>query len=204
MISPISARTHKDYKSYSINDAEVLLKFIDVLRKRAEAGCNTPYTLPVFLGHAVINQRQIKVLIDMAVTNKSEVNIPGNLIFWVYRSCATTNTKCPIELPHICKVKSPLGEKFFVTSRTDWAAHRDATVNLTKSVQISDHAKLQYLTRVLGMNIDELLSNFPTETLKTKGRLLGEGRYEHVVGDFLYIMDKNVCVTILNKSMVVI
>lgn len=204
MISPVSARTHKDFRYYSISDAEILYKFIEELRIKASNGCNTPYNTDAYLRHTIINKHQLKVLIDMAVTAESDVKIPGNLIFWVYRSCVATDTKCPIELPHICKIQSPNGEQFFITSKEDWAAHRDATVNQDKPIQVSDHAKLQYLSRVMHLDVEGMLKMFPFNLLEEEGRLLEDGRREHEIGDYLFIMDKNVCVTILNKSMVVI
>lgn len=202
MISPISARTHKDYKFYSARDAIRLHSFIGVLRNNATDGMNTPYPADSFIRHAADNRHKLKVWINEASLNLSDVKIPGNLIFWVYRGCNAMNIKSPIELPHICKVPAAAGEKFYVASKEDWKAHRDVTVNKDKPIMISDHAKLQYLSRVAYMDVEGILDGFPLERLTGEGRTLEDGRVEHEIGDFLFIMDKNVCVTILNKAMV--
>ncbi len=203
MISPISARTHQEYHHYTPSDALVIYNFIDVLREKAVAGGTTPYNADAFIRHTTINRHQIKVLIDLAATNLCDVKMPGNLIFWLYRGSVAMDTKCPVELPHICKIHSPSGEQFFVTSKEDWQAHRDATVNQNKPLQVSDHAKLQYLSRVQHLDVDGMMSGFPFDLLKGEGRLLEDGRREHSIGEFLFVMDRNVCVTVLKKSMVV-
>lgn len=203
MDSPISAETHKEFKVYSADSAVHLYQFIDELRKYAKAGKKTPYNSGTFIRHANVNRHTLKAEIDAAITSLEDVKISASILFWVYRGCMAMSLQCPVELPHICKIFTNSGEKFYVTSKEDWAAHRDATLNQSNVTTISDHAKLQFLTRVVGLDIDKLLKTFPFEKLKTKGRLLEDGRYEHTVGSFLFIMDGNVCVSVLNKGMIV-
>lgn len=204
MISPVTADTHKDYKVYPINEVNLLIDFIGSLRKAVLSGVKPPYDKTAFVNHTLVNQHHLKVLIDMAVTSKTDVKIPGNIIFWLFRGSTATNVSCPVVLPHICKVQAGTKELFLISSRKDWTIHREVMQKQNKNIQVSDHAKLQYLQRVLAMDVDNLLKDFPINDLRGNSRLLSDGRREISVGDFLYIMDENTCVTILNKSMVAI
>ena len=204
MNSPVSADTHKEYKTYSNGDAIKLNSFIGLLQSKAASGSKTPYNTDTFVRHAGANRQEIKRLVSNSLLRPEphDVDIPASILFWVYRGCAAMDIRCPVEVPHICKLPSPQGEKFFVTTKEDWAAHRAATVPHSNKPQVSDHAKLQYLSRVLGINIESMLSSFPEIT--GKGEALADGRTAYEIGDFTYIVDNGICVTILSKRMVVI
>ena len=187
-----------------MQDALKLYRFISQLKTKATDGGNTPYNRDTFIRHAEVNSGKLKKLITIAscCPEYHGISIAASLLFWVYRGSAATELKSPIELPHICKLPSPEGEQFFVTTKSEWAAHRHATIKTSKQTQVSDHAKLQYLSRVLGINVDDMLSGFP----KVNGSCdtLEDGRQAYTVGNHTYIYDDNVCVTILSKNMVVI
>ncbi len=202
-MSLVSKATHKEYQSYSLKEAMALYRFIRVLREDAEAGCNAPYHADAFIKHAETNRRIIHGIIHPAMGELAQdVKIPANIIFWVYRGCTAMGRVCPIELPHICKAPSDEGERFFVTTKQEWAAHREATVSAGSMVKISDHAKLNYLSRVMGVDVDALLNDFPSKQLLGKGKVLDDGRTEHLIGDHVYLTAGNICVTVLHKGMV--
>lgn len=204
MVSPVSAETHKEYHTYIIHHAVELHSFIGILQQVVSKGSKSPYTAATFIKHSKINRKTLKSLIDTALTNEqSTIRVPATMIFWVYRGCTATGERCPVELPHICKIKTPTGEKFFATSKQDWVAHRASCNVLDKCTKISDHAKLNYLSRVKGVDIDNLLEDFPYALLSdNKGTLLSDGRYGYTLGDYVYIMANGTCVTVLNKGMV--
>jgi hypothetical protein len=206
MPSPVTTETHKQHQPYIVADVIELYSFVRMLRTLVKGGRKAPYIPEVFINHARTNGALLKELINSALLTEAEhINIPASIIFWVYRGCTATGEVCPIDLPHICKLPSSKGENFFVTSKDDWMAHRSATCVDFIPAKLSDHTKLKYLARVKGIDIDALLDDFPFSSLeKSKGTELADGRYEHIIGDYIYVMAGKTCVTILNRGMVTI
>lgn len=181
MRSPVSSETHNEYKTYPVAEAVKLLSFINLLKENACTGSKTPYYADTFINHAIANRHSLKQLIDAALLQEEpqEVNVPANMLFWVYRACISMDIDCVLELPHICKLPSPKGEKFFVASKHEWIAHREATYVRGVRLKVSDHAKLGYLSRVMGIDVDASLIDFPfAQILSGKGNRLEDGTGE--------------------------
>ena len=202
MKTPISPETHLTYQSYNRTDTLKLIGFMYQLKVKATKGGKTPYTPLTFIKHAEININTITELEAASHKRKEDfVNVPANIIFWVYRACIAGGWVCPVTLPHICKLSDPLGETFFVATKEEWQQHREATYAKADALSISDHAKIQYLTRVKGFNMEKAFEDFPESQLKKGGELLGDGRHKYHIGNYVYIMDGNVCVTVLPAGM---
>lgn len=197
MVSPVSAATHKTYKTYSRRDAIAMLGLIGQIARTAKFHKKAPYSLRTFLQHADVNHSQMNAIIAYA---KTQVHVPATLLFWLYRSCKNLQISCDVELPHICKIASPTGEKFYVTDKTDWLAHRDATTD-KKTIKIREHAKTQFLKRVIGIDVEFLLSHFPTAVLEMEGEALPSGGKAVTHKDHIYIIEDGECVSVLNKGM---
>lgn len=191
-LSPVSDTTHKQYKIYSKKDVTYLIHLISCIVRNAWKG--TPYKKSTFLQHAQINKQKLS-----QVSKSKHIEVPATILFWLRRATLATKTSSNLVLPHICKVTTSEGEKFYVTNRADWQKHREATKQSDKSLVVSDHCILQYLRRVHGLDIDAYLKGFPKETL-TK-QVNPNNRIEVSVGDFTYIIEGNTCVTVLSAGM---
>lgn len=69
---------------------------------------------------------------------------------------------------------------------------------LTNGLQISDHAKLRYMERVLGMDVDALCAPLITEQLLRVATVLGNGTFPIGEGNIMAVVNGNTIITVLN------
>lgn len=68
-----------------------------------------------------------------------------------------------------------------------------------RKINVSDHAVIRYLERVLGMDIEELKQDIITDDIARKIKAMGNGNYG-IEGGFRMIVKDNVVLTIFKKS----
>lgn len=201
MSSRISTETHKTYAAFHLDEMLFLIAFVDEVCAKARASGKAPYGLAAFLRHA--GQNKFALYRAKAQHDKDTLTakVPANMLFWMFRAGTVLNVVCPVPLPHVCKVPHEDGEQFFVVSKEEWIQERETAQEKIRPITIADHAKVQYLQRVLGINVDAMLAGFPLGELSNNPIELDDGRKKVTVGDFTYILDGNTCVTVLHKAM---
>lgn len=192
----ISAKTHKTYMTVS---SEVADSFIATIREYLDNYSSfTLYRKDTFTRHCVSNIDILTINRDYPV-EEGECRIPGSLVFWMFRVSGHLNIPPPIQLPHIIKLIENGDEKFYIVSKDEWIEFRNKTYG-DKVSAISDHAKVQYMTRVLGIDVEKLMKSFPFGEFGDEPKALADGRSGHLVGDYIYIMDGSTCISVLEKG----
>lgn len=183
------------YKQYSVAKLNQLKEYVVKLRQHAN-NRNTPYSLKTYMNHLNANYHTLCSL----VPKDGFVRVEASLLFWLYRSAGALKLPCPLALPHIFKQREGDEEHFYIVSKEEWKTLRDSVLGKPPSSAYSDHAQLQYLARVLHIDIDALMQGAP-KVSAGRGKILADGRRSIVIGNHVYIMDGATCVSVLNKGM---
>lgn len=188
----ISPDTHKQYLNYSPVEFAKLIEFLDSLESLSKTH-GALYGAAVFLKHLEANKAAVRL---------SARKVPASVLFWLYRVCAYMRHSCPVFLPHIVKSIIEGKEMFFVVTRTEWAEHKNNVRKVKPpSLVYVPHAIIQYLTRVKGIDFNELMKDAPTLELLNKGTRTPTGRTAVEHGNHVYILDGDVCITVLEQGM---
>lgn len=201
MPSEIGIKTHKQYGVYSRAEAAKLLGFIRTLKKLSNS--KRPwYNLQSYQLHCEINSTRIA---NQLKISGEEVRIEASILFWLFRCGVFFNVQPPVVLPHICKLKIEGKEHFFVATKAEYAQHRAAQSKGELHVTYTDHAKVNYLERVLEIDVAALMKDAPTDELlplgESHGVRLEDGRVAVHYQGHVYLLHGGVCVSVLNEGM---
>jgi len=193
----------KEYKTLTVDEIRQCSKAIIQIRNRIDSDLPTLYAKKQVKQHAMNNLVQLGSYID----KKQPAKVTGQLLFWIFKQCRFYGVSIPECVPHVIRDSKAGRERFFCVTHEEWRKYvenpeRKTSDNVvSKLIPFTDHAKLRYIDRVLGVDMGELLKNIPHRQLLSKARPeLKEQSIE--IDGYTYILGKGmVCTTILTPNM---
>lgn len=193
----------KEYKLLTVDEIRQCSKAIIQIRNRVDSDLPTMYARKQVKQHALNNLVQLGSYID----KKQPANVSGYLLFWIFKQCRFYGVTIPECVPHVIRDTKGGRERFFCVTHEEWRKYVDNTKRnspdevISKLIPFTDHAKLRYIDRVLGVDIGELLKDIPhSQLLREAQPELSEQSIE--IDGYTYILGKGmVCTTILSPSM---